>query len=151
MKGVSRTASSLNNVVQEIVNQFHAIKPSRVPDAPVKFISSDISTESWLYPPIYDIHGEQVQLHGPIKVVQIARRRRIRFVGVLFFRPYGLELYKYYRAASAWGWQGENQIIHLLTDSDVLRHDPILMPDLDQKAATLAHNAVRDEGCYFVS
>jgi hypothetical protein len=87
------------------------------------------------YPPVYDIHGEQVMLYGPMQVNEILRRRKIRLVRVQFTWVNGLSRY------SEFGIQGENQIIHLITESSRLfMVDPMPSEPNDEVAHQIAKN-----------
>lgn len=97
-----------------------------------EFIDCSREDKDWLYPAIYDIHGEQITLHGPIEIEEVARRRKLRFVAIRFFWPSEeSKRLAHQFQASGWAWQGENQIIHLLTDHRLLARDPMSADEID--------------------
>lgn len=89
--------------------------------------SPDDNLEVWLYPAIFDTRGERVQLRGPISTQELGRRRKIRFIQITFYelRYDNEKKHVPERTHAEWAWQGENQMMHLITDSRVLAHDPM--------------------------
>lgn len=110
---------------------FHSIPPG-TETTEAEFVRCTREDYEWLYPPVYDVRGEQVTLHGPIEVIEIERRRKVRFVAVMFYWPsQESKRLAHQFQASGWGWQGENQIIHLLSDHRLLAHDPMKPSEID--------------------
>jgi hypothetical protein len=119
--------------------------PDGDPSQPsVDFFDFSHDTRDYLYPPVFDLYGEQVMLQGPIHLVEMQRKNKVRFVEVQFFRADPEKRYTDQFYDSAWGWQGENQIIHLLTHSAFFNRDP-LQPD-DAILRKLARNARGRDG-----
>lgn len=117
--------------------RFEQIPPSAVDDPPVVFqdfnYEPDPETQMWVYPAIFDVYGERVQLLGPVQTKELARRNKIRLVEVYMYRFPAVtnsdgevvpgNVPERYRVE--WGWQGEHQMIHLITDSGTLDYDPL--------------------------
>lgn len=119
---------------------FQSIPEGRELDS-VAFEELTRAETGWLYPAIFDVHGEQLTLHGPVETVEFARRRKVRFVAVKFYWPSKESRHMAHEVyAAGWGWQGENQLIHLLTDHQLLARDPMALPEIDRLHAQFLRN-----------
>jgi hypothetical protein len=110
---------------------FQTVPPGKENDS-ADFVDCTREDKDWLYPPVYDVHGEQLTLHGPIEIKEIARRRKMRFVAIMFYWPSEeSKRLAHQFQVSGWAWQGENQILHLLTDHRLLARDPMNTSEID--------------------
>jgi hypothetical protein len=106
-------------------------------DPPAEFFDITLADYDQRYPPIMDVHGENIMVHGPINVIELARRRKVRLVQVEFRALDSTRV-----MTSEFGIQGDNQIIRLVTQLgsfDTLDHD--LLPVNDDEMLTLMRNA----------
>lgn len=101
---------------------FDAIPLARENSAQLEFADYDLCDT--YFPPVYTLNGGQLKLNGPIRVLEMKRRKRVRFVKVEFFEWHevasGVVPKKY---MSCYAWQGDH-CIHLLEEPDVLSDDP---------------------------
>jgi hypothetical protein len=82
---------------------------SDLPEA--EFYDSDLDT---LPPRIFLPSGDPYTPPGPVRLEEIARRRRVRFVKVILYRFEQVGAGFVARPSTwAYGWQGDNGIVHL--------------------------------------
>lgn len=103
---------------------FEAIPTSQHPSLE-SIVFADYDLHDTFSPSIYSLDGNDVKPRGPIRVTEVRRRKRVRFVRVDFFEwvtaPTGHTVPKKYM--SSYAWQGENSI-HLLEAPNVYDVDP---------------------------
>lgn len=121
---------------------FNAIPAGRGDSEQIEFCNFDL--HDTYQPDVYTLDGSDYKPRGPLRVVEVRRRKKIRFVRVDFYEwrntPTGGVIPQKYM--SSYAWQGEHAL-HLLEQPTALDADPfedadddLFGPDPDELDAT---------------